>query len=322
MQFKSSKCFSSLILINREENSTLLEQVNCRDPGSNQGPLDLQSNALPTELSRLEKLTTDFQQVFQFLPKIFYFYIIKPHGRLKTSTVIFVLDLNDTVGIFSGKRRTTGSVFCLRLMFLLAPNCKLLKISWVKMRTKICLNCRFFVITHFLQFRSCKCFSCLIVINREENSMLLEQLNYRDPGSNQGPLDLQSYALPTELSRLEELLPTSEWFSNFCQIFFYFYIIKPHGRLKTSTVIFILDLNNTVGIFSGKRRTTGSVFYLRLMFLLAPNCKLLKISWNMKNKNMFELSFFMKTHLLQFKSSKCFSSLIVINREENSTLLD
>ena len=25
---------------------------NCRDPGSNRGPLDLQSNALPTELSR------------------------------------------------------------------------------------------------------------------------------------------------------------------------------------------------------------------------------------------------------------------------------
>ena len=25
----------------------------CRDPGSNRGPLDLQSNALPTELSRL-----------------------------------------------------------------------------------------------------------------------------------------------------------------------------------------------------------------------------------------------------------------------------
>jgi hypothetical protein len=27
---------------------------NCRDPGSNRGPLDLQSNALPTELSRLD----------------------------------------------------------------------------------------------------------------------------------------------------------------------------------------------------------------------------------------------------------------------------
>jgi hypothetical protein len=27
----------------------------CRDPGSNRGPLDLQSNALPTELSRLDK---------------------------------------------------------------------------------------------------------------------------------------------------------------------------------------------------------------------------------------------------------------------------
>ena len=26
---------------------------NCRDPGSNRGPLDLQGNALPTELSRL-----------------------------------------------------------------------------------------------------------------------------------------------------------------------------------------------------------------------------------------------------------------------------
>ena len=28
------------------------KQQNCRDPGSNRGPLDLQSNALPTELSR------------------------------------------------------------------------------------------------------------------------------------------------------------------------------------------------------------------------------------------------------------------------------
>ena len=78
LQFKNSKCFKSLIVINREENSTLLEQLICRDPGSKPGPLDLQSNALPTELSRLEKLTTDFRQVFQCLPKIFYFYIIKP----------------------------------------------------------------------------------------------------------------------------------------------------------------------------------------------------------------------------------------------------
>ena len=28
----------------------------CRNPGSNQGPLDLQSNALPTELFRLVEL--------------------------------------------------------------------------------------------------------------------------------------------------------------------------------------------------------------------------------------------------------------------------
>ena len=30
-------------------------QKQCRDPGSNRGPLDLQSNALPTELSRLKE---------------------------------------------------------------------------------------------------------------------------------------------------------------------------------------------------------------------------------------------------------------------------
>ena len=32
----------------------------CRDPGSNRGPLDLQSNALPTELSRLHVLIGKF----------------------------------------------------------------------------------------------------------------------------------------------------------------------------------------------------------------------------------------------------------------------
>ena len=146
------------------------------------------------------------------------------------------------------------------------------------MRTKICLNCRFFMITNLLQFKSSKCFSSLIVINREENSTFLEQLNCLDPGSHQGPLDLQSNALPTELSRLEKLTTDFRWVFSFLPKIFYFYIIKPHGRLKTNTVIFLLDFNNTVGIFSGKRRPTGSVFYLRFIFLLAPNCKLLKFS--------------------------------------------
>ena len=41
----------------------------CRDPGSNRGPLDLQSNALPTELSRLnqiryENFVTSLSQIF------------------------------------------------------------------------------------------------------------------------------------------------------------------------------------------------------------------------------------------------------------------
>ena len=33
--------------------STITNKINCRNPGLNQGPLDLQSNALPTELFRL-----------------------------------------------------------------------------------------------------------------------------------------------------------------------------------------------------------------------------------------------------------------------------
>ncbi len=35
----------------KKENNHLIKML-CRDPGSNRGPLDLQSNALPTELSR------------------------------------------------------------------------------------------------------------------------------------------------------------------------------------------------------------------------------------------------------------------------------
>ena len=146
------------------------------------------------------------------------------------------------------------------------------------MRTKIWLNCRFFVITLFLQFKNSKCFKSLMVINREENSTLLEQLNCRDPGSNQGPLDLHSNALPTQLSRLEKLFTEFRWVFHFLPKFFYFYIIKPHRRLKTSTVLFKLDFINTVGIFSAKRGPTRSVFYLRFIFLLASNCKLLKFS--------------------------------------------
>ena len=33
-------------------NPGIVHVKECRDPGSNRGPLDLQSNALPTELSR------------------------------------------------------------------------------------------------------------------------------------------------------------------------------------------------------------------------------------------------------------------------------
>ena len=35
-----------------DSHEQLEKMTTCRDPGSNRGPLDLQSNALPTELSR------------------------------------------------------------------------------------------------------------------------------------------------------------------------------------------------------------------------------------------------------------------------------
>ena len=203
---------------------------------------------------------------FRILPKIFYFYILKPLGRLKTSTAIFIVDFNNTVGIFCAKRRPTRGVFYLRFIFLLAPNCKVLKFLWVKMRTKIFLNCRFFVITLSLQFKNSKCFRSSIMINKE-NSTVLEQFNCRYPGSNQEPLDLQSNALPTELSRLEKLTTDFRQVFQFLPKIFYFYIIKPHGRLKTSTVIFILGFNKTAGIFCAKnRRPTRSVFLYVLYF--------------------------------------------------------
>ncbi len=39
----------------------------CRNPGLNQGPLDLQSNALPTELFRLAAFFQDLNAILIFL---------------------------------------------------------------------------------------------------------------------------------------------------------------------------------------------------------------------------------------------------------------
>ena len=68
------KCESSALIKNKQFTSWLViayqeigltentifkvrEKKKCRNPGSNQGPLDLQSNALPTELFRLPAFT-------------------------------------------------------------------------------------------------------------------------------------------------------------------------------------------------------------------------------------------------------------------------
>ena len=44
-----------LLLLSMATHTEGKDLQKCRDPGSNRGPLDLQSNALPTELSRLVK---------------------------------------------------------------------------------------------------------------------------------------------------------------------------------------------------------------------------------------------------------------------------
>ncbi len=41
----------------------------CRDPGSNQGPSDLQSDALPTELSRRFIVECNLNQIIELLKK-------------------------------------------------------------------------------------------------------------------------------------------------------------------------------------------------------------------------------------------------------------
>ena len=52
------KLNSSLCEGNKNQNLTShQDRCACRNPGLNQGPLDLQSNALPTELFRLVKTT-------------------------------------------------------------------------------------------------------------------------------------------------------------------------------------------------------------------------------------------------------------------------
>ena len=49
-----AKFFCNQVLWHRQQ------KCNCRDPGSNRGPLDLQSNALPTELSRLMQIMSNY----------------------------------------------------------------------------------------------------------------------------------------------------------------------------------------------------------------------------------------------------------------------
>ena len=49
-------CNNSTLILSKFIQQSILRSIilqkQCRDPGSNRGPLDLQSNALPTELSR------------------------------------------------------------------------------------------------------------------------------------------------------------------------------------------------------------------------------------------------------------------------------
>ena len=57
--------------------------MRCRDPGSNRGPSDLQSDALPTELKRLSTL------VFQKLKKLFYYNWNSPGTKSDPPVLVF-----------------------------------------------------------------------------------------------------------------------------------------------------------------------------------------------------------------------------------------
>ena len=72
-------CVSKIPLLIRKKNS-------CRDPGSNQGPLDLQSNALPTELSRLLKMRSSKTAGSGCYPPVFVENSCQnPNGRILNS---------------------------------------------------------------------------------------------------------------------------------------------------------------------------------------------------------------------------------------------
>ena len=51
-EITSSNLVGAYIFLQGMLHFDLTVKTKCRDPGSNRGPLDLQSNALPTELSR------------------------------------------------------------------------------------------------------------------------------------------------------------------------------------------------------------------------------------------------------------------------------
>ncbi len=56
-----------LVKEGKRRNKNEKKKERCRDPGSNQGPSDLQSDALPTELSRRFITECNLNQIIELL---------------------------------------------------------------------------------------------------------------------------------------------------------------------------------------------------------------------------------------------------------------
>ena len=125
--------------------------LTCRNPGSNQGPLDLQSNALPIELFRHQKTTK----------------VNKTNLDLLQSRITLTLKLPGSIGLTLSQQH-------------------------IQMKN-------YFGIA---VWKSC-----------------------RNPGSNRGPLDLQSNALPTELFRHRKTMKVNK--TNHIQAV---YFVKSYNR--------------------------------------------------------------------------------------------
>ena len=157
--------------------------LQCRDPGSNQGPLDLQSNALPTLLSRLVDIYFCSRGVFS---QIISLSLWNPILDQQISEKEVLCSTSN-----AATRYRTRDLWIFSLTLSQLSYHGLLMFTFVPME---------YFLESFLYLRRISFWT-----NKKLKKGSSLYLQCRDPGSNQGPLDLQSNALPTLLSRLVDV---------------------------------------------------------------------------------------------------------------------